>query len=378
MGGFGDFLNRGGTSGAFLGAIGLGGAQDFLFGTEGEPGGVIDLTDPEFSALRKPTAGTLRKLLGEELPSFDPNQSAPVTETEQAFLDKLKNLGLGESPLQSAGREQLLNTIQGGNLNGNPFLDDAIASATRPVIERFNDVQLPGIISQFKNAGQTLRNNPNTVGSSAFLNQARLADRDLANTVGDIATRISFENFNQERGRQEAAINTAENIKTTDIDNAVKNLQAQQLPRLIDELGIDRGIQEFNTRISNLLSALSISGNLTQGKIAIDPGTPATEGNFGKIALGAAAAFSSRKLKDSVREAPDDVTQRIGKLDIGIWKYKPFFDDPADHIGPYAEEWAEQFGGDGVTVNMLDMIGVLLKSNQEMSARITQLEAKNG
>ncbi|GAF97611.1 unnamed protein product, partial [marine sediment metagenome] len=137
----------------------------------------------------------------------------------------------------------------------NPFLQEAIQAATRPVLDRFNEVTLPGVVSQFKRAGQTVRSSPNQPGSSQFLNQVRLADKDLATTVGDIASRISFENFNQERTRQEAGVRTAEDINTQDITNSIQGLQASALPRLIDDLGIQRGTAEFNRRISTLLQA---------------------------------------------------------------------------------------------------------------------------
>ncbi len=260
----------------------VGGIGDFLFGSEGDPAQVIDVTDPKFKELRPPVSNALQDLIRSGGGgSFGATNAltAGITGPEQAILNQLGTGGL--SNLQEAGRGQLLNTIEGGNLQGNPFLQQAIQAATRPVIDRFTDVTLPGVVGQFKNAGQTIRSNPNQPGSSQFLNQVRLADRDLSRTVGDIASKISFENFQQERQRQEAGIRTAEDISTQDIDNAIKNLQAQALPRFIEDLGIQRGIAEFDKQIARLLQSLGLAGPLAQG---VPPQTiPGTEGTGGLL-----------------------------------------------------------------------------------------------
>ncbi len=283
---------------------------DTLFGSDGSPSQVIDTTDPAFKELRPEVSNQFADLLRSfgagntsapflQSPEFQAGGQlvAPQTQAEKDFLARLNSLAGGSTPLQGQARDVLSKTLSGDFLSpdSNPFLQDAIQAATRPVVERFNEVTLPGVISQFKRAGQTLRSNPDNFdrpGSSAFLNQVRLADKDIASQIGDIATNISFQNFNNERARQLQATESAERITTQDIDNTIKTLQANELPRLIDQLGIDKGLAEFNRRAQLLLQILNQGIGASQGQITQLPGTPATEGIFGDLAkIGTAVAL---------------------------------------------------------------------------------------
>lgn len=296
MGAVGDFLGDA-TSVLTLGAsdaLGLtsGPGEGFLFGKPGEPGQVIDTTVPEFRELRKPVGQSIVDLINKGgLPEATGPFTVQPTDAEKFFLNRIADIGGGPNEFQQQGRDLLSKTIQGDFLQNNPFLEGAINAATRPVIDRFNEVTLPGVISQFKNAGQTIRNDPNRVGSSAFLNQVRLADKDLINAVGDISSNLSFQNFNQERSRQAQAGLAAEEITSRELDNAVKSLQSLQLPRLIEQLGVDRGLEEFRRRTESLLQLLQLGGGIATGTTQNVAGTPATQGALGSLALAGATLF---------------------------------------------------------------------------------------
>lgn len=75
--------------------------------------------------------------------------------------------------------------------------------------------------------------------------------------------------------------------------------------------------------------------------------------------------FSSSKLKEDI-EPVDSVTDKLKTLPIYRWKYKG---DKNAHIGPMAEDFQKTFGvGDGVTLNPIDLFGVMLASMKEMSS----------
>ncbi len=92
--------------------------------------------------------------------------------------------------------------------------------------------------------------------------------------------------------------------------------------------------------------------------------------NTGATASVIAAALMAMCSKDFKRDdAPaEDFLSRLVTLPIRTWRYKG---DEAYHIGPYAEDWAERFGGDGKMISLIDMFGVVIKSIQELNQKVT-------
>lgn len=60
----------------------------------------------------------------------------------------------------------------------------------------------------------------------------------------------------------------------------------------------------------------------------------------------------------------EKILESVRGLHVERWNYKREIDPSTEpHIGPYAEEFKEQFGvGDGKTINMIDALGVLFAS----------------
>lgn len=77
-----------------------------------------------------------------------------------------------------------------------------------------------------------------------------------------------------------------------------------------------------------------------------------------------------RGLKENYEAAPS-VLDKLAALPVECWNYKG---DSAKHIGPYAQDWAALFGGDGKTIAAIDLFGVLLKSVQELAAEVRSLK----
>lgn len=112
----------------------------------------------------------------------------------------LGSMGLFGGPLANDITGELRNVIGGGYLNAeaNPYLQSAINTATRPVIEQYTDTVLPGIDSSFSSAGRT--------GSGAHALATGKAAAGLQATIGDIGSNMAFGNYNAERGRQTQGI----------------------------------------------------------------------------------------------------------------------------------------------------------------------------
>lgn len=73
--------------------------------------------------------------------------------------------------------------------------------------------------------------------------------------------------------------------------------------------------------------------------------------------------------KEPVSEA--DVLERIRGLPVEQWRYKA---GGGKQIGPYADDWADQFGGDGKTISPVSAFGMTVASIQALADEIDQLK----
>jgi hypothetical protein len=142
---------------------------------------------------------------------------------------------------------------------------------------------LPG---RFTQAGQLIQ--PGS--SSAFDRAAAIATRGVSNAVGDIATNISYKDLADNQQREAAALGeelqrrftgaqsnadrgldaakALPGVNAQQVDTLIKSLQAEALPRLIKDQGIERGMALFKERVDNLLKVLGITAGVTQPTIS--------------------------------------------------------------------------------------------------------------
>ncbi len=237
-----------------------------LFGGSEQKSGPVETTPEAFKALQGPIADVLKNLFTGGAGTFtgvqDPSRfSAPLAGGESNLLQGLAGMfGQGGDPTGTAAQSLLQNTLSGNFLSpeSNPFLQAQIAAAQRPLIEQFQDVAMPRLQSQFTAAGQ--RTQPGS--SSAFDRAAAIATRGLFNNLGDISTNLTGQNFQAERARQQEAITQSSQLRGQEIQNTIQSLQAQALPRLIEQFGIDKGLEEFNNRMDVILKAIQLAQGL--------------------------------------------------------------------------------------------------------------------
>jgi hypothetical protein len=99
----------------------------------------------------------------------------------------------------------------------------------------------------------------------------------------------------------------------------------------------------------------------------------------GAVGLAASGgAFSSKKLKHKKKKVVEgEVVEKVKRLPVERWTYKPGIEDSGRHIGPYAEDFKKRFGvGDGVTLHPVDAAGVALAAVKGLAKKIDKIEKK--
>lgn len=216
--------------------------------------------NPFTAALSPALISALSGYLGGGLPSFGGPMVAPISDAETNVLGQLNAQTAPGNPRQN----YLGDVLSGKFLAPNPYLDAYIESAqrgTKNALTETLDRTLPG---KFTQAGQFVNRGATGEGSSAFDRAAAVATRGAASALGDIATNIAYPAYAAERQNQQQAVA----LSQAEVDTTVKNLQAQALPRMIQDLGIERGLDEFKTRLDKLLQLLATVGGVAAPSIA--------------------------------------------------------------------------------------------------------------
>ena len=78
-------------------------------------------------------------------------------------------------------------------------------------------------------------------------------------------------------------------LSQADLNNLVTGLRAVALPRLIEQMGLDRGREDFNRRVDTLLRAIALAQGAASPNTAVIQPTPGTPGqNVGGLLAGVA------------------------------------------------------------------------------------------
>ena len=139
-------------------------------------------------------------------PQLFPGQMyvSPSQQTLDALVQQ-EQLARAGSPQFAAAQEaygraleQTGFTAGGGFLGTNPFLQGAIASATRPVMQQFQEQTLPGIQSAFSAAGR--------YGSGAQTRAIGQAQEAASRAIGDISASMTAQDYARERAMMQQSI----------------------------------------------------------------------------------------------------------------------------------------------------------------------------
>ena len=236
-----------------------------------------DLTPEEFTGIRAPIAGELTSGFGQGagLQAFDPAAAsgggfvAGLTGGQQAGLNQLQALS---DPAGSQGAFSTLQGIAGGNqldLANDPVFNQNLDFLGRRFAASF-DPKEEANKALFARAGQQ------APSSSAFANaQSRISE---AKTQGlaDLAAQFGGQQLQANRDRQIQASSALNTLEQGRAERAQANLTAQELPRLIEDLGLERAREEFIRRQQAIQQNLALAGGLASPSI----------GQFSKSAQG--------------------------------------------------------------------------------------------
>ena len=117
--------------------------------------------------------------------------------------------------------------------------------------------QIPGLESQIANQNAQTNLTLGQLGGQSAQNALTLAQARAAEAGRGLT--------NAQTGTQNAQTGlTQSQITSNDMNTAIQNLQAQSLPRLIQDMGVERGIESFNNQVNALLSTLGIASGVTR------------------------------------------------------------------------------------------------------------------
>lgn len=226
----------------------------------GSKGGSVDMTPDAFKGLQGGFADLLKGFFGggiggafNQLPKWNGDYSAGITNPEQRTLDRIGGFDVGS---QDYLRRVIGGEFLPGQAGSNPFLDAAIKNAQRPTLQGLTETLGRVLPGRFTAGGQFTQ----PQGSSAFDRAAAMATGQAAESLSGIATNMSFQGYESERNRQQSAVQLGQQ----ELTSMTEQLKAQGLPRLIEEMGIERGMTEFNSRLQALMSALGLMANVTR------------------------------------------------------------------------------------------------------------------
>jgi hypothetical protein len=197
----------------------------------------------------------------------------PSTTTQQA-MQAAQTRAMQGSPLLGAAQTQQLGTVQGDYLSGNPFFQGAFQPAAQQATSAFNQA-IGNIGSQASRAGR--------YGSGAMGDLQSQAAGQLAQSLTNTAGQLAYQNYAQERARQEAAATGAPQMAAADYGDISKLLGVGQLGEQYQQAAYaqpQQALSNFLTGIRGL--PMGTSGTTT--KPIYTDSTQNTLGNLATIA----------------------------------------------------------------------------------------------
>jgi len=159
------------------------------------------------------------------------------SQTTQTGVQALETRALAGNPLTGLAQQQVQGTLGGAYLGGNPFFQGAFAPAAAAAKTQFQDT-LGNISSKASLAGR--------YGSGAMGNLQDRATGQYAQALTNTAGQLAYQNYDQERARQQQAIGAAPQLAMADYQDINQLLQAGQLREGYTGQQLGADIQRFN------------------------------------------------------------------------------------------------------------------------------------
>jgi hypothetical protein len=208
------------------------------------------------------------------------------SQTTQAGLQALETRALAGNPLTGLAQQQLQGTLGGAYLGGNPFFQGAFAPAAQAAQSQFQQT-MGDISSKASLAGR--------YGSGAMGNLQNRATGQYAQALTNTAGQLAYQNYEQERARQQQAIGAAPQLAATDYQDIQQLLQAGQVREGYQGQQLGADIQRFNFLQNqpqqNLQNYMSLVYGNPLGRVGqtTSSGTASSNTSTAQNVLGAAA-----------------------------------------------------------------------------------------
>lgn len=280
----------GGFPGSSRRAPGLaGGFTDFLTPTGQDASGGL----PSFSNAFTPTSPSRTIVpegqgllsggpsLGGFLSGTDTSQfAAPLGQGELDAITRSRGTFASNQAAIGGGLD-FLGGIAGGNLfdentSPNPFLTRTAAGAALAPGSSFlgaNNVFLNEALQGDTRRAQLAGQFTGATGSSPLENARSSTFAKFAAEAQGSAADFTLGAQQIQAALTTDAANAIPGLTSSSISNMVQQLQVEALPRLVQDLGIERGIAAFNERIDTMLQSLAAAINAVTGNAVVLPGT---------------------------------------------------------------------------------------------------------
>lgn len=173
--------------------------------TPGEPAANASQIDATIRPFLTEGLKQAQEIFLRQQPSFYPGQTyvspSQATQESLAMQEQMArqpspSLAVGQGAfLQSAGG--LSQTAGGGFLQGNPYQQQMMQAATRPLQQAFSEQVLPGISSLYSKSGR--------LGSGSMERALGQVSESYGRALGDVTANLAGTQFQAERGLQQQA-----------------------------------------------------------------------------------------------------------------------------------------------------------------------------
>jgi len=194
--------------------------------------------DPTIQPYLSYGLGEAQKLYQAGGPQYYTGQTyVSPSQTTQAGLQALEQRAMQGNPLVGQAQQQLQGTIGGNYLSGNPFFQGAFAPAAQAATQQFQTA-IGDIGSAASKAGR--------YGSGAMGTLQDRASGQLAQSLTNTAGQLAYQNYADERARQQAATMAAPAMAQADYQDIQNLLSAGQAREGYTGQQLQSDIARFN------------------------------------------------------------------------------------------------------------------------------------
>jgi len=179
-----------------------------------------------------------KSLYQSNTPQYYPDQTyiSPSADT-QAALTAAQNRAIAGNPLNTAGQQQQLNTINGNYLTPNPYFNQAMQGAAQGAAANYYDA----VNNANSNASQAGR-----YGSNAQGNLIGRADTAFSNALANQYGTAAYNNYANERATQNQAAVNAPTMAASDYNDINKLLNVGQTQEQYQNNALQSSINQWN------------------------------------------------------------------------------------------------------------------------------------